>query len=237
MPIRTGRKDRTVNEKLAAAAIKAVTDPAFESRKGFCSRFAREVVASVYGDLYADLFGPSALATAGDFAQAGLAVEATPKPDPGDILFKTAGAGPFGHVGIFTGDKGVAENSSTSIGRVQGAKGYRLLAQFGPFQEVGRLPALADAGHYTLFLNDQQIAVMPVRDGHALCPVRQWADALGFQVDYDADTGQVLLEGQPVTGATIENGTAYAPIAGLSASAGLKLAVDEGLRRVTVSKQ
>ena len=77
---------------------------------------------------------------------------------------------------------------------------------------------------------------MPVPDGHALCPVRQWADALGFQADYDSDTGQVLLEGQPVEGATVEDGTAYAPVAGLAASAGLKLAVDESSRRVTVSK-
>ena len=77
----------------------------------------------------------------------------------------------------------------------------------------------------------------PADAGHCtLRPVRQWADAPGLQADYDSDTGQVLLEGQPVTGATIENGTAYAPIAGLAASAGLKLAVDEGLRRVTVSK-
>ena len=110
-----------MNEELAAAAIKAVTDPAFESRKDFCSRFVRQVVASVYGDRYRDLFGASALATADGFSQAGLSVEASPNPDPGDILFKTSGAGPFGHVGIFVGDKGVAENSSTSIGRVQGA--------------------------------------------------------------------------------------------------------------------
>ena len=132
-----------MNEDLAAAAIKAVTDPAFEGRKGFCSRFVREVVASVYGDLYADLFGPSALATAADFNQAGLAVQASANPDPGDILFKTSGAGPFGHVGIFVGDKGVAESSSTSIGRVQGAKGYRSLAQFGPFQDVGWVARVA----------------------------------------------------------------------------------------------
>ena len=77
---------------------------------------------------------------------------------------------------------------------------------------------------------------MSVRDGHTPCPVRYLAEPMGFQVDYDADTGQVLLEGQPVPGATIEHGTAYAPIAGLAVSAGLKLAVDEGLRRVTVSR-
>ena len=59
-----GLRVNTVNEGLASAASKAVTDPAFESRKGFCSRFVREVVASVYGDSYQDLFGPSALATA-----------------------------------------------------------------------------------------------------------------------------------------------------------------------------
>ena len=63
-PFPRGERMNTVNEELAAAAIKAVADPAFETRKGFCSRFVREVVASVYGDRYQDLFGPSALATA-----------------------------------------------------------------------------------------------------------------------------------------------------------------------------
>ena len=110
-----------MNEDLAAVAIKAVTDPAFERRKGFCSRFVREVVASVYGDRYADVFGRSALATADDFSRSGLTVEASATPDPGDILFKTSVAGPFGHACPFLGrrlnhpsDSPIAPRQSTA---------------------------------------------------------------------------------------------------------------------------
>ena len=61
----------------------------------------------------------------------------------GDCLYKTQGSGGFGHVGIAVRQNNkwlVAENSSTALGRVRGALGFRTLAQFGNFQVVGRLP-------------------------------------------------------------------------------------------------
>lgn len=61
----------------------------------------------------------------------------------GDILFKRFGSGGYGHVGIYAGNMLVAENSSTHVGRIQGAKGYRSLAQFnrdGGVDVIGRLP-------------------------------------------------------------------------------------------------
>ncbi len=121
-----------MNQRLANAAIAAVTDPSVEQKKGFCSRFVRQVTQKVYGDEYRSLFGASAIETGHNFRDAGLTVNATASTiEVGDILFKMTGSGGFGHVGIYVGEKGVAENSSTSIGRVQGAKGFRTLAQMG----------------------------------------------------------------------------------------------------------
>lgn len=59
---------------------------------------------------------------------------------PGDLLIKGAHEGaPDGHIGIYVGNSNVAENSSTKIGRVSGAKGFRTLAQFGHYDGVVRV--------------------------------------------------------------------------------------------------
>lgn len=131
-----------MNIELANAAIAAITDPEVEAGKGWCSRFVRQVSEKAFGKRYAYLFGSSAKHTSELFKAAGFAVEPDKdfKPQVGDILFKTH-AGSFGHVGIYVGQGRVAENSSTRLGRVQGAKGYRTLAQYGPYDRVGRIPA------------------------------------------------------------------------------------------------
>lgn len=133
----------------AEAAKSAITNRAFELKSGYCSRFARQVVQSAQRSTkYEYLFGSSAKITANNFlnspygfywpsqrAKLGGSIQ------PGDLLFKRYGSGGFGHVGVYAGNNLVAENSSTRYGRVQGAKGYRTLTQFGYFDVVGRLPA------------------------------------------------------------------------------------------------
>jgi hypothetical protein len=47
---------------------------------------------------------------------------------------------PAGHVGIRVAGNRVAENSTTRVGRVQGAKGFRTLDQFGKVDLIVRLP-------------------------------------------------------------------------------------------------
>lgn len=132
-----------MNRVLAKAAIAAVTDNQYEKEPGFCQRFVRQVLARVYGNQYAGFMSSSAIQTAEAFHSAGLAVSPETLenyPIPGDILYKTTTSGKHGHVGIFVGDDKVAENSSTSLGRVSGAKGYRTVAQFGKVDWVVRLP-------------------------------------------------------------------------------------------------
>jgi cell wall-associated NlpC family hydrolase len=137
-------------------AKKGVLDRRYELESGYCSRFVRQVVEGTHGTRYSYLFGASAKITANLFlaspygylwprekSKLGGVIQ------PGDILFKRRGSGGYGHVGIYVGDipgvgqQLVAENSSTSIGRIQGAKGYRTLKQFNSdngIDVVGRLP-------------------------------------------------------------------------------------------------
>ncbi|HEX8833979.1 MAG TPA: hypothetical protein VF719_07245 [Abditibacteriaceae bacterium] len=130
---------------LQSQARVALTDKRFETEKGLCSRFVRQVTVAEHKQKYRALFGASAIVTTDLFLRAGKAWPASRMLEhggilPGDILFKRNTSGKFGHVGIYLGDGLVAENSSTSTGRVQGAKGIRTLAQYGRFDYIGRLP-------------------------------------------------------------------------------------------------
>jgi len=131
-----------MNTRMAQEAMAAITDPTVTSEDGMCSRFVRQCTEKVYGTKFDHLFRADAKLTAAAFKEAQMA--AVPQwraVQPGDILFQTDGHGPHGHVAIFIGSGLVAENSSTSIGRVAGAKGFRSLKQFGEYQLVGRLPS------------------------------------------------------------------------------------------------
>jgi len=139
------------NDALAVAARKAIHDPAFVSTPHCCQMFVREVIEAVYGDRYDDYRADTALHAAQKWQAAGLGKKVediSDYPQTGDILYKMFNDGDAGHVGIYVGRIGdpqpviglVAENSSTSIGRVQGAKGYRNLSEFGAVDLVVRLP-------------------------------------------------------------------------------------------------
>lgn len=130
---------------LQSNAHQAMHDQRFVSEKGMCSKFSRQVTEAEYALKYRDLFGASALVTMENFKRAkrGFYPSELLAHDglwPGDFLFKGKRSGQYGHVGIYVGSDLVAENSSTSIGRVSGAKGYRTLRQYGVYDYVGRLP-------------------------------------------------------------------------------------------------
>jgi hypothetical protein len=128
-----------MNPELAAAAQRAMHDPQIESAKGYCSRFVRQIAEQIYGKRFRSMFGATAIATCSAFKSAGYSVPANSHLENGDILFKTS-AGRYGHVGVFVSGEGVAENSSTRIGRIEGAKGFRSLEEFGRFNVIVRLP-------------------------------------------------------------------------------------------------
>lgn len=138
-----------MNKKIAEAAIEAVTNPQSSSNgtpyplgKGLCQMFARLVLAAGASPAVSEHFrAPSAKESAAIWLKSGYGFRPGPgfKPEEGDFLYKTTGSGGYGHVGIYT-RRGVAENSSTLIGRVRGALGFRTLKQYGHFDVVGRYP-------------------------------------------------------------------------------------------------
>lgn len=88
---------------------------------------------------------------------------------------------------------------------------------------------------YALFINDTKLLDMPVINGRSLCPVRPWAEFMGFSVEWNNSAQTLLFDGQEVnTQVVIIDDRAYAPIRDLVASAGLTLTVDTQARRVTV---
>lgn len=161
-------------------------------------------------------------------------------------LVKMVGSGGAGHIGVYVGhvpglgDDLVAENSSTSIGRVSGAKGYRTLEQFGHYDLLGRLP-LATVPEQTLrlFLNDRAIAIMPIKEGRAYCKALSWAQALGFELGWDDEQALVTLDGKLMPGTTslfTREGRAFVWIGDLVRFSGLQSSFDSAAAKVTVTR-
>lgn len=152
---------------IADMAVAALHNRAFTATPGDCQMFVREVVQSVCDDrigtpetgLFGGIWQGSAANTMRAFRGTRYVVWelSSGKPQPplqdGDGLYKgrlTSGA--FGHTGIAANGRhiglppsvvAICENSSYHInpdhmGDVQGAKGWRSLEAFGPFEMVVR---------------------------------------------------------------------------------------------------
>lgn len=245
-----------MNLALAKALISAVTDDVLDAnnpnypsdpgvkRKHMCSRFARTGTRKLYGPKYQGLFGSTAIETGENLRDAGFT--ATGAPQEGDHLVKMVGSGGAGHIGVYVGhvpglgDGLVAENSSTALGRVSGAKGYRTLDQFGHYDLLGRLP-LAEEPEQTsrLFLNDRFVAMMPVRAGRAYCKALSWAQALGLELGWDEEQALVTLDGRlmPIsTSLFTREGRAFVWIGDLAHFSGLSILFDSAGAKVTVTR-
>ena len=142
-----------MNEKLAARAVERIEAHAEPTEPSWCQRWVRLCVESLYGRRYSELLhrpsardaGQAFLAAkrAGTLPQGVLVIANPDVKDTrvGDLLYKL---GPResspGHVGIRVKGNRVAENSSTRIGRVYRALGYRSLSQYGNIDVAVRLP-------------------------------------------------------------------------------------------------
>jgi hypothetical protein len=118
----------------------AMVNPVFETRPGQCLRFVRECVTAVgTAKAWPVPIGYNAAQALDWFKEHGYVQVKPGDLQPGDLLFKAAHPNePAGHVGVYVGSSNVGENSSTHIGRVQGAKGFRTLAQFGKYDAIVR---------------------------------------------------------------------------------------------------
>ncbi len=104
---------------------------------------------------------------------------------------------------------------------------------------MGRIPEEkpAEPKTYALFLNDRKIATMPVINGQSMCPVRDWARALGFALDWDEEQHKILIEGELIDAEVmIINDRGYVHVVKLIEAAGLNYTVDNEKRIVTVTK-
>jgi hypothetical protein len=125
-------------------------------------------------------------------------------------------------VAIFVGERCVAENSSSQIGRVRGSCGFRSLAQWGHVDLLVRLPSADET--FQLSVNGNFVVDMPVINDTAYCPVRAWGQAFGFVVSWDNSTNTVSFDGQSIdTPLRMIGGHGCLPIRVLVAAAGLDL--------------
>lgn len=233
-----------MNTRLRNQAVEAVTDPAFIASRGMCQAFARQVVQAVYGDEYDDYHGPSAKVSAHRWDRGGFRIRSA--VEPGDLLYKTGGS--WGHVGVYVGtvpghgNALVAENSSTSIGRVSGAKGYRSLGQYGEWQITVRIDDTADdpfedVKHFELVLHGRVIARMPLHDGHAHVEVVEFCERLGIgnEVGWLEADKHVTIGGRELEcDLWLPDGHAWAPIRPLAAHVGLAIEEPDDDRRVVL---
>lgn len=230
-----------MNQAETNAAISGITDDNIEGEKGYCQKYVRQVTEGVYGTKFGNYFTSTARESGENFLAAGTgdgfqawAGDSAPAPEPGDLLYKTHGSGNVGHVGIYVGTVGgrdnlVASNSSTSIGRISGAKGYRTLDEFGHYDVLVRLTPVAvaprlilaqeqegsqwiytavesaqwETDHFTV--NQSQIGgLLNVAGETVRQPVREAVTALGYVImqegDHLADTdARFYIFVQPAT--------------------------------------
>jgi hypothetical protein len=223
-----------MNLKLAEAAKNAVYSGDFELEKGYCSRFVRQVVESVYNEKYSELFGASAIQTGKNFI--GAAMTTTDKVEPGDILVKMTGSGGFGHIGIFVGDDKVAENSSTKFGRIRGALGFRTMSQWGDWQVTARID---EKIYYSLFYKtwNNYVATMPLVHDSSYIRVRTIGNVLKINVAWDDEKNMVIWDGKIIneTPLFICN-EAYLPLRSLIDSSKFKITVKETKVLITNKK-
>lgn len=231
-----------MNETLVNAELSAVNDPAYTDIPGRCEQFQREVVENAIPDEYNDMFLSTARLTGIGWQNDGRFVVTGPL-EPGDLLYKTQSDGPDGHTGMYVGpvtdgpvqgSEMVCENSSTHIGRVNGAKGFRTVEQWGNIDVIVRLPDPAQV--VTIILPSGAKLPGILKGGRDLIAVRTWAQALGFTCNYFPN-GTINFDGAAFTGSLTDiGGHSYAAIRDLATAAGLSLGISADGLTVTLSK-
>lgn len=130
-----------MSRALELRAITAIDDPDFETEPGYCQRFVRQCIQSVYGSRFDKYHDESADASLKLWKKSPYAVDPSRGSVPGDILyFRERPGRKNGHVVIrVTGNK-AAENSTVHSDPVNGGKGYRPLSKLGKPDLIVRLP-------------------------------------------------------------------------------------------------
>lgn len=132
----------TGNKRMDKAAVETIERAGTDARKGMCQKAVRETVQREYGGKFDAYHKGTARESMNAWKNSPYAVNPKSGSLPGDILYKApTRAVPAGHVGIRVSGNKVAENSSTRLGRVRGAYGYRSIESFGTVALIVRLPS------------------------------------------------------------------------------------------------
>ena len=135
----------------------------------------------------------------------------------------------------------VAENSSTGVGRVLGAQGYRPLGEdagcWGHVDVIIRLPGAGEPAMPTWTIRVSGV----VRgegielDGHVWVAAYLWCEWLGIgPAGFDDDAQQVIIDGTDVAGEVkLIGGHAFMKVVDLAADAGLTVSVAGQMLNVT----
>jgi hypothetical protein len=130
-----------VSNGLDVIAIAALDDPTFETTRGFCQRFVKEVVFAKYGFRFFGFAKGSAHASMLAWQTSPYALPGQNSSIPGDILYyREKFLRKNGHVVIRIAGNLVAENSTAHKGGARGGKGTRALSRLGTPDLIVRLP-------------------------------------------------------------------------------------------------
>jgi len=154
------------------------------------------------------------------------------QPQKGDLFLYYSG-GRARHVGIVESVLGPAfrtlEGNTNEGGSPEGIGVFRRNRLNGPAYRFVRWADLATEtpavlGERTLVLSGTPRFPCKVIDGRTWAPVRKWAQALGFKLDWDASTQTVKLNGKELDAdVVLLEGVGYAPVRDLARSAGLRV--------------
>lgn len=149
-------------------------------------------------------------------------------PQPGDVFLLYTGRAR--HTGLVTGVNGTilitVEGNTNINGSPEGTGVFRRTRPVSAKLRYVRWGQLADPepAEIQLYVSGHALCSMPVNNGRSQCPVRMWGENLGFRVDWDNDQQSVTFDGQPLdVDISLIDGTAYAPLRDLVASAGLRV--------------
>ena len=153
------------------------------------------------------------------------------------------------HTGFVTAVSGdgvfsTVEGNSNAAGSREGIGVFRLKRTVGArykFVHWERLIPAEKVAVYRLLMGGKVVAEMPIQQNRALCPVRSFGDALGFQTNWSQEHQAVIfnqqgqLQGRELAvQISLIQGVAHAPIRELVEEVGLQLRVNPQARMVEV---
>jgi len=180
------------------------------------------------------------------------------EPVEGDVFLVLASANDATHTGfvddVVNSRFGTIEGNSNSTGSREGLGVVRIRRPITTRYRFVRWSQLLPDGstigspapgasaasvfpQWHLFLNGTKIADVPVSNGVSRVKASDWANALGFTLEWDGDNRVVVLDNVPVPSTPLLlDGEAYLSIRALAQFSELNVTADTSSKKITVTK-